>query len=149
MESTEKRDGCERSSDLHGTTKRRVLSESQMGTSPIVIVGVGSEDPTQMGLAQDQDMVEALSPDRADEPFNGSVLPGRARRSWSVPDAHGSKTSRYHIAIRSISVPNEVLRCLIPEEGLVIWRAIQSAVGLAVTLIQTRWRRSRRMITNP
>jgi hypothetical protein len=30
-----------------------------------------------------------------------------------------------------------------------IWRAIQSAVGLAVTLIQTRWRRSRRMITNP
>ena len=31
----------------------------------------------------------------------------------------------------------------------VIWRAIQSAVGLAVTLIQTSWRRSRRMITNP
>jgi hypothetical protein len=32
MESAEKRDGRERSSDLHGTTKRGVLSERQMGT---------------------------------------------------------------------------------------------------------------------
>jgi hypothetical protein len=34
------------------------------------------EDPTQMGLAQDQDVVQAFSPDRADEPFGVSVLPG-------------------------------------------------------------------------
>jgi hypothetical protein len=37
-----------------------------------------------MGLAQDQDMVEAFSPDRADEPFYVSVLPGRAGRGWLV-----------------------------------------------------------------
>jgi hypothetical protein len=42
-----------------------VLVESQMSANPIVIVGVGAEDPAQMGLAQDQDMVEAFSPDRA------------------------------------------------------------------------------------
>ena len=41
-----------------------------MGTGAIVIVGVGSEDPVQMSLAQDQDMVQAFSPDRADEPFD-------------------------------------------------------------------------------
>ena len=57
MESTEKGDGRERSSDLHGTAKRGVLSECKMGTGAIVIVGVGSEDPVQMSLAQDQDMV--------------------------------------------------------------------------------------------
>jgi hypothetical protein len=34
-----------------------------MGAEAIVIVGIGSEDPAQMGLAQDQDMVQALSPD--------------------------------------------------------------------------------------
>ena len=76
MESTEKGDGRERSSDLHGTAKRGVLSECKMGTGAIVIVGVGSEDPVQMSLAQDQDMVQAFSPDRADEPFSVSVLPG-------------------------------------------------------------------------
>ena len=53
MESTAKGDGCERSSHLHGTAKRGVLSERKMGAGAIVIVGVGSEDPAQMGLAQD------------------------------------------------------------------------------------------------
>ncbi len=53
MESTEKGDGRERSSHLHGTAKRAVLSERKMGAGAIVIVGVGSGDPAQMGLAQD------------------------------------------------------------------------------------------------
>jgi hypothetical protein len=34
-----------------------------MSTNAIVIVGVGSEDPAQMGLAHDEDMVQAFSPD--------------------------------------------------------------------------------------
>jgi hypothetical protein len=49
MESTAKGDGRERSSHLHGTAKRGVLSERKMGAGAIVIVGVGSEDPAQMG----------------------------------------------------------------------------------------------------
>jgi hypothetical protein len=51
IESSEKGDGCERSSDLHWTAKRGVLSERKMGMGTIVIVGVGSEDSAQMGLA--------------------------------------------------------------------------------------------------
>jgi hypothetical protein len=33
-----------------------------------------------------------------------SILPGRSRRSWSVPNAHGRKTSHYGMAIRRVSV---------------------------------------------
>ena len=33
-----------------------LIVESQMSANPIVIVGVGSEDPGQMGLAHEQDM---------------------------------------------------------------------------------------------
>ena len=76
MESAEEWDCCEYPNRLHGTTKRGVLFERKMGTDAIVIVGIGSEDLAQMGLAQDQDMVQAFSPDRADEPFSVSVLPG-------------------------------------------------------------------------
>jgi len=47
-----------------------------MDTDAIVIVGIGSEDLAQMGFAWDQDMVQAFSPDRADEAFGVSVLPG-------------------------------------------------------------------------
>jgi hypothetical protein len=66
-----------------------------MGAGAIVVVGVGPEAPAKMRRAQDYDMVQAFAPNRADEPFDVSVLPGRAGRNWSVPDAHGSKTSRY------------------------------------------------------
>jgi hypothetical protein len=45
-----------------------------MSANAIVIVGVGSEDLAQMRLAQDEDVVQAFSPDRADEPFSVSVL---------------------------------------------------------------------------
>jgi hypothetical protein len=43
-----------------------------MSANPIVIVGVGAEHPAQMGLAQDQDMVEALN-----------LLAQPAGRRWS------------------------------------------------------------------
>ena len=76
MESAEEWDCCEGPNLLHGTTKRGVFLERKMGTDAIVIVGIGSEDLAQMGLAQDQNMVQAFSPDRADEPFSVSVLPG-------------------------------------------------------------------------
>jgi hypothetical protein len=46
-----------------------------------------------------------------------SILPGRAGRRWSISDAHGRKTSRYGMAIRGLSVANEVLGRLIPREG--------------------------------
>src|ERR1700730_6636184 len=62
-------------------------------------------------------MIQALSPDRADEPFDVPILPGRPRCGWSIPNSHGSEASRYGMAIRGISVPNEILGCLIPGEG--------------------------------
>jgi hypothetical protein len=72
MESAEEWDCCEYPNRLHGTTKRGVLFERKMGTDAIVIVGIGSEDPAQMGLAQDQDMVQAS---RRIEPISRSVCP--------------------------------------------------------------------------
>jgi hypothetical protein len=40
-----------------------------MRSDVIVIDGIGSQDPAQMRLAQDDKMVQALAPDRADQPF--------------------------------------------------------------------------------
>ena len=40
-----------------------------MRSEAIVIVGVGFQDPTQMHLAQDNDVVHTLTPDRSDQPF--------------------------------------------------------------------------------
>ena len=42
-----------------------------------------------MPLAEDNDMIEAITSDRADEPLRISILPRRAWRDRPIPDAHG------------------------------------------------------------
>ena len=84
----------------------------------VVIVGIDGQNPAQVGFAQDHDMIQALAADRADQPLRVSVLPRRSRRRWSVPDAHGHKTSRYSMAVRGVSVADEVSGRLLPWEGL-------------------------------
>ena len=46
---------------LHGPMARRILEQGQMRPGFIVIAAVGSEDPAQMGLAEDDDVIEAVS----------------------------------------------------------------------------------------
>ena len=67
-----------------------------------------------MPFAEDDNVIEALPPDRADESLRISILPGRPSRDRSVTYAHGSKTPDEHIAIRAIPVTNEVSRYFVP-----------------------------------
>src|SRR5664280_705026 len=97
-----------------------------MRSDVIVIASIGSQDPAQMRLAQDDEMIHTLAPHRSDQPFGKAILPGRAWGRRSVPDAHGAN-SRGNASVN--------------------WRAIHSAVGFVVTLIQTRSRRPRRTMT--
>ena len=46
----------------------------------------------QVRFTQDQHMIQALSPDRADQPLGVPVLPGRPRRRWSIPDPQRTQT---------------------------------------------------------
>ena len=57
----------------------------------IVILHIQKEHVAQVPLAEDDDMVKAFSPDRADQPFRISILPWRAGRDWPVTNAHGTK----------------------------------------------------------
>ena len=71
-----------------------------------------------MRLAQDDEMVDALAPDRSDQPFGKAILP---RRSWCrrlVPDAHGAQSACDNGAVDPIPIANEVLRGIIPGKCL-------------------------------
>src|SRR5476649_2341417 len=63
-------------------------------------------------------MISALAPDRPDQAFNISVLPGRAERRGSVPDAHRSDASFECAAKCSVIVANKIFRHRIPRERL-------------------------------
>src|SRR5712672_1221509 len=89
-----------------------------MRSDAIVIVGVGFQDPTQMHLAQDNDVVHTLAPDRSDQPFGKSILPRRGWCGGSVPDADGAQSAGDDAAIDPIPIADEVARSLIPGKRL-------------------------------
>src|SRR5260221_4656580 len=85
-----------------------------MRSEAIIIVGVGFQDPTQMHLAQDNDVVHTFTPDRSDQPFDKAVLPRRAWCGRLVPDAHGTQSAPDDAAIDRVAIADEVVRRLIP-----------------------------------
>src|ERR1700732_4307176 len=89
-----------------------------MSSDAVVVACVRLQNLAQMRLAQDNDVVHTLAPDRPDQPFGKAILP---RRSWCdrlVPDAHGAQSACDDGAINAIPIANEVLRGLIPRKSL-------------------------------
>src|SRR6266480_1533307 len=89
-----------------------------MGSDVVVVACVRLQNLTQMHLAQDNDVVQTLTPDRSDQPFGKAILP---RRGWCgrlVPDAHGAQSARDNTAIDPVPIADEVVRSLIPRKCL-------------------------------
>src|SRR6266478_3499140 len=84
----------------------------------VVIARVRLQNLAQMHLAQDNDMVYTLTPDRSDQPFGKAVLPGRGWRGRLVPDAHGAQSACDDAAIDPIPIADEVTRRFIPRKCL-------------------------------
>jgi len=57
---------------------RRILSERNMRTPPIIIGGEFRKDPPQVLFVEHDQMIGTLAPDRPDQALNMAVLPGRA-----------------------------------------------------------------------
>src|SRR5664280_2117710 len=78
-----------------------------MRSDVIIIASIGSQDPAQMRLAQNDKMIHTLAPHRSDQPFGKAILPGRAWGRRSVPDAHGANSAHDDGAIDSIPIADE------------------------------------------
>ena len=75
MESTQDRYRNDTSERLCAPEVRRIFAQRQMGPDVVVIRSISFERPAQVGLAEHHDVVEALAPDRADQPLRMSILP--------------------------------------------------------------------------
>src|SRR6201997_2358014 len=71
-----------------------------------------------MRLAQHNDLVHTFTPDRSDQPFGKSILPGRRWCNGPIPDAHGAQSARDDAAIDPVAITDEVVRSLIPRKRL-------------------------------
>ena len=83
-----------------------------MRSDAIVIVGVGFQDPTQMHLAQDNDVVHTLTPDRSDQPFGNAILPRRRWYGRLVPNADGAQSASDDGAKDPVAIADESQRRL-------------------------------------
>jgi hypothetical protein len=54
----------------------RILVEREMRASPVIVREVANEDAAQMSFAQDEDVVQILPADRADEPLGEGICHG-------------------------------------------------------------------------
>src|SRR6266853_3582654 len=89
-----------------------------MRSDVVVIACVRLQNLTQMHLAQDNDVVHTLTPDRSDQPFGKAILPRRGWCGGLVPDAHGAQSACDDAAIDPIPIADEVTRSLIPRKCL-------------------------------
>src|SRR5881394_2277873 len=72
---------------------------------------------TQMPLAKDDHVIEALTSDRADQSFSIAVLPRRSRRCRSVANAHRANAACKRVAVSAVAITNKVLWRHIPAAG--------------------------------
>jgi hypothetical protein len=76
---------------------RRILGQGEVGPGAVVVLEVSGEEVSQMALAQDEDVVETLTADRADQAFGKRILPrasGSGEASWMcIPVMRGRKES--------------------------------------------------------
>jgi len=75
MEATENRLSSKPAETLDRPMAWRILAQGQMNAQFVVVGSICRKDPAQVGLAKDDNVIEALPADRADQPLRMSVLP--------------------------------------------------------------------------
>src|SRR5580692_4361817 len=89
-----------------------------MRSNAVVIGRIVFQNPAQMFLAQDNDVVQTLAPDRSDQPFGKAILPGRSWCDWLVPDPHGAQSAYDDCTVDPIAIPDHIIRSPIPRKRL-------------------------------
>src|SRR5205823_11846384 len=74
--------------ELDGPEVRGILVEREMRASPVIIGEVAGQNAAQVAFAENQNVIQTLALDRADEPLGERILPGAKRRRQDFTDAH-------------------------------------------------------------
>ena len=94
-----------------------VFIQRAMNPAFIIVGGELDEDPTQVGLPEHDQVVDALPPDGANQSFRKTVLPRRAGRDRLVANAHGAQAAGDSRTVNGVTVADQVAWCLIPGKS--------------------------------
>lgn len=96
----------------------RVLVEREMGSCTVIVREVRGQNATQVPLPEHDDMVEALAPHRADEPFHERVLSRTVGRCEDFIDVHALHSVPEWLAVDVVAIAEEVGRRGVVREGV-------------------------------
>ena len=113
---------------------RSILVEGEVGSGAVVVHEVASEDATQVALAQDEDVVETLAPDRADEAFGEGILPRAAGGREDLLDPHALDPAAKGVSEVGIAIAEEIGGGVSSGKVSTSCWAVQAAVGCSEML---------------
>jgi hypothetical protein len=101
----------------HRACDRHILVERKMRTGAHVVRDVVREHPMQPCCAENDDVIEALTSDRADDAFHVGVLLRRSRSGADRLDVHGGDRSR-DVGKHRIAIVHEIAGRVVFRKGV-------------------------------
>ena len=104
-----------------GSTTRglgTVVVERLVWPRGVVVGEIRAQEAAEMGLAQNDDVIEALAADGADDAFDERVLPGRPRGDEHLANPHAGDAPGEGLAVDGISIAEQISRSGLVREGL-------------------------------
>jgi Integrase core domain len=103
---------------LDGSHVGRILLEREVSAGPVVVREVACRDASQVPFAQNENMIQALAPNRADEPLREGILPRAVGCREDLRDAHALYTMPELLAVDAVAIAEEIGRHGVVREGL-------------------------------
>jgi hypothetical protein len=94
------------------------LSSGEVSSCAVIVVEVSDRDASQMPLAKDDDMIEALVPNRTDEPLREGVLPWALGRRQDFIDPHALHALPEGVTVDGVAIAEEIGRGGVVREGV-------------------------------
>jgi hypothetical protein len=120
MQPTKLREGdsASRGSWVYGASFRTILVEREMCSSLVMILKICRQNPAQVALIEDDDVIEAFAANLPNDALDVRVLPWRPRRGNDFFDAHRVNSIAEALTIRCVNVAQQIARRRVPRKGL-------------------------------
>jgi hypothetical protein len=92
-----------------------VLVEREVRASPMIVADVAGQE---VSLPEDEDMIQAFAPDRADAPLREGILPRALRRREYFTNTHALHALPEHLTVDRFAIAEEIGRSGIVREGV-------------------------------
>jgi hypothetical protein len=97
---------------------RCIFGEGKVGSGAVVIREIASQDVTQVALAQDDDVVETVAANRADQAFGKRILPRTLGSREDFSDLHALHALAEHVSVNRVAIAKEIGRGGVVGEGV-------------------------------